>query len=211
LEGDKLLLGAGFVLPEAYALSRRVEVVRPNELVTFLLSPRPADMNEAKRGLEQMLFSGCVKEVHREGRIVAVDYDEEFLELGQQWCSTLGIDVEFHLMDAQAYLEQDTREYSLITLIRLDPRMTGVSYSQLSRFVERVMRRLRPGGQVLISMGSGNSEVEYQARVDCLRSFKRIFERMNKKVFFHKNVQDQATKDWDLGFHMDIQTLVVLP
>jgi hypothetical protein len=210
LEGDKLLLGAGLVLPEAYALSRRIEVVRPKELVAFLLSQRPDDLDEARRTFNQVLTSGCVREVRRGGRLVAVDDDQEFVDLGRQWCSRLGLDVEFQLMDAHAYLEQDSAQYSLIALIRLDPRMTGVSFNQLGKFAERVISRLRPGGQVLVTIGSGNSKVEYQAREDCLRSLKKIFERMNRKTFFHRNVQDKATKDWDLGFHMDIQTLAVL-
>lgn len=177
---NKLVLGAGPVVPDVYPLSYEFKIQDIRELLeTDFQIQVPADTT---RLVNQLVDRGIIQIGRKQGKIIVVDNDEFILMRGVEWAKSMGIEVEHHAENARVYLSSQKRvlkesNIGLVMAARLDPLMAGGNFSFPNEF-QRKTREFTTNiadivasakinddmdrasrGQVFITIGSGKSYV----------------------------------------------------
>lgn len=210
LNGDKLLLGSGSTLVDAYPLWIEIDKIYPDPLLQFLFSSSEGNSDELlMKRISDFTNSGAVLKSFRSGRIAAVEIDDEDFTIGLKWCKLIGIPIDPHNASAVAFLNSNSNQFDFIAMIRMDPLMIGLGPNQQKEFVDMVLSHLKHNGQILITVGSGNNTMEFKERIDAMRYLEKLFNKLGKKVFAYTNADHEPTKKWSNASYMDIRSLVV--
>lgn len=208
LEGDTLLLGCGTIVADTFPLC--VEITPEN---LRLASGKSTSAIKIPAGiLSDSLKVDRILVRPRSSRIVATDTDRERIRYGQAWCQSLGLVVETHVQPALRFLSQVEGKFNLILAIRLDPAMVRRGKTRFVKALATKMRaRMKPEGQALITIGSGNTGVipeELQERQAALRRIKGQFQGWCP-VLHVVNAETPGCEWWDDDAYMEIESLII--
>lgn len=208
LTGSKLDLGCGSLVPDGFPLSVELTLTDAKKMMQIMKNIKREDQDIMMQNIIQASEAFIVQHP-RPGVITAVENDAEIFDKGAVLARTLGINFRQYKIGAKKFLEQNRDSFDFIEIIRLDPYMVGLKTEDQKKFMLTLLERINRGGQIMITIGKGNSSIEYRSRQEAIRYLGKVAAKAGKKVYRHENSKDGNCKQWDRGNYMDLETLVV--
>lgn len=172
--GDTLLVGSGTTLYEALAM-----VVKPPTLDETREVLNGDNLNALPKIQRQVVSPGFPTAMPEliPHKITAVEPDVRQTKNFPETNSLFQLSVDLRNQVLSEFLEMSSESYNTILMNRVDPR----GFDETPELIDQLLNRVKQGGSMMVTIGTGNNSTEFQER-------KKFLEFMKDKFAAHRFV-----------------------